>query len=342
MKLLALDYDLPESLIASAPLSERDASRLLVLQRVTGTMEHRTVRELAGLLQPGDLLVVNDARVIPARLIGKKVDSGGRIEFLVFEPVAAAERTWRCLGQASKPIRAGTRAVFGHLHADVTQVLGEGEFQVRFDTDDLPRELQRIGKVPLPPYIGREATASDLERYQTVFARVPGAVAAPTAGLHFTPKLLEALASGGIARASITLLVGPGTFLPVRTEDLDAHRMKSERGEIPSDTVRLIDEARATGGRVVAVGTTVVRALEGVFARQGALVPGPFETDLFIRPGHRFSVVDSLFTNFHLPRSTLLALVFAFAGQEHTLKAYREAVARQYRFYSYGDAMLIQ
>ncbi len=349
MKLSEIDYVLPESLIAQEPLAERDASRLLVLDRSSGELQHRVVRDLPDLLSPGDLMVVNDARVIPARLIGRKTESGGRVELLVIEQASADGQVWRCLGQASKALRPGMRLAFGpaagsggpELHAVVTRPMGEGEFEVQFETSDLLADLARLGQVPLPPYIGRDPTTADTDRYQTVFARVPGAVAAPTAGLHFTPRLLDALSRRGIARAPVTLLVGPGTFLPVRSEDLDAHAMRPERGEIPAETAKAIVETHQRRGRVVAVGTTVVRALEGA-AREGSVQPGPFETNLFIRPGYRFQAIDVLFTNFHLPRSTLLALVCAFAGREKVLGAYREAVARRYRFYSYGDAMLIR
>lgn len=347
MKLSELDYDLPEELIAQAALPERDASRLLVVDRRSGRFEHASIRELPRLLSPGDLLVVNDARVVPARLIGKKAETGGRVELLALERVESSPQSgvplvqsWRCLGQASKGLKPGTPLSFGDLGATVTRVVGDGEVEVAFQTDDLLRDLMRLGQIPLPPYIHRNAEAGDADRYQTVYARVPGAVAAPTAGLHFTPALLRSLADTGIQKASLTLLVGPGTFLPVRTDDLDAHRMRPERGEIPSTCVDAMKEARSIGRRVVAVGTTVVRAVEGS-VRDGEVHAGEFETNLFIRPGYRFQAIDALVTNFHLPRSTLLALVYAFGGKDRIRAAYREAVARRYRFYSYGDAMLI-
>lgn len=346
MRLSELDYELPESLIAQRPLAERDAARLLVLDRRTGAVVHRNVRDLPELLVPGDLLVVNDARVVSARLVGRKVATGGRVELLVVEPLAPSASvgtgsgTWRCLGQASKPLRAGAGLAFDGLGAEVVRPLGEGAFEVRFDAADLAAALARSGRVPLPPYIRREPDAEDADRYQTIYARAPGAVAAPTAGLHFTPALFNALESRGVARASVTLLVGPGTFLPVRTEELDAHRLQPERGEIPAATAEAILRARERRTRVVAVGTTVVRALE-TNAGSAGVHAGPFRTDLFIRPGHSFGTVGAMLTNFHLPRTTLLALVCAFAGPDAVLAAYQEAVRERYRFYSYGDAMLV-
>ena len=343
MNLSELDFNLPEELIAQEPLPQRDDSRLLVLDRQSGAIEHRLVRDLPKLLRSGDRLVFNDARVIPARLRGKKESTGGRVELLVVSPSggAGADRaTWRCLAQASKPIRSGARIAFDRFSAVVTRVLADGELEVRFDVSDLMPELARAGEVPLPPYIRRSPSRHDRERYQTIYARVPGAVAAPTAGLHFTTSLFEALALAGIEKSFITLLVGPGTFLPIRSDNLVDHQMRAERGEISPTTVDEMSRTRQNGRRVVAVGTTVVRALEGS-AERGQVRSGPFETDIFLVPGHSFSAIDALFTNFHLPRSTLIALVFAFAGRERVLAAYREAVEHRYRFYSYGDAMLI-
>jgi S-adenosylmethionine:tRNA ribosyltransferase-isomerase len=345
MDVSELDFPLPEELIAQAPVEPRDASRLLLLPRAGGESRHLRFADLPGLLEPGDLLVLNDSRVIPARLVGRK-ESGGKVEILLVEPSvpgsAGEPARWIAMAQASKPIRAGTRVEVDGLAIEVTRVDGEGFYEVRFDRDDgaLSEALERVGRVPLPPYIRREPGEADRDRYQTVVARVPGSVAAPTAGLHFTPGLLARLADRGVERATVTLHVGPGTFLPVRAERLEDHRMHAERYEVPDGTVRAFDAARQRGGRIVAVGTTAVRTLESAFAG-GELRAGPGRTDVFIRPGHHFQAVDGLLTNFHLPRSTLLALVCAFGGKERVLGAYRRAVEERYRFFSYGDAMAI-
>jgi S-adenosylmethionine:tRNA ribosyltransferase-isomerase len=345
MELSDLDFALPEELIAQAPLEARGASRLLLLPRAGGASRNLHFDDLPDLLAPGDLVVLNDSRVIPARLVGQKA-SGGRVEVLLVEPspgVPPGEPArWLAMAQASKPIRVGASMDFEGLGAEVVRVAGEGFYEVRFDRDEagLARALERVGRIPLPPYIRRAPDATDRERYQTVIAREPGSVAAPTAGLHFTPELLARLASRGVARATVTLHVGPGTFLPVRAARLEEHRMHAERYEVPEETCRAFDAARQRGGRVVAVGTTVVRALESSFSPDG-LAAGPGRTDIFIRPGHVFRAVDGLLTNFHLPRSTLLALVCAFGGTGRVLPAYREAVAARYRFFSYGDAMAI-
>jgi S-adenosylmethionine:tRNA ribosyltransferase-isomerase len=351
------DFELPEAQIAQAPLAARDASRLLQVSRSTGACTHRRFAELPGLLREGDVLVVNDARVIPARLLGTKEGTGGRVELLVVRPAAptltsaalggAAESLeWVCLGQASKGLKPGARVrCAGGLSAEVLEALGGGEYRVRFAAEgalSLAAALESAGRLPLPPYIQREPSPEDAERYQTVYARASGAVAAPTAGLHFTPELLATLAARGVARHSVTLDVGPGTFLPVREEDLDKHHMHPERFHVPQATADAVAQARARGGRVVAVGTTVVRTLEAATdAATGRLRAGDGETDIFIRPGHAFRQVDVLLTNFHLPRSTLVVLVSALLGRERTLAAYREAVAQGYRFFSYGDAMLV-
>ncbi|MFO0581890.1 MAG: tRNA preQ1(34) S-adenosylmethionine ribosyltransferase-isomerase QueA [Anaeromyxobacter sp.] len=344
MKISEFDFDLPEELIAQEPAARRDASRLLVLPP-GGAPEHRAFLDLPGLLAPGDLLVTNDTRVIPARLVGTK-PSGGKAELLLCEGLDPEEgrlgKRWRALGQASKPIRAGTTLRFGDLEAKVLEAEGEGFFVVELSEGGAALEaaLERAGRIPLPPYVRRAPTDADRERYQTVFARVPGSAAAPTAGLHFTPGALEALEARGVRRATVTLHVGPGTFLPVRGEDLDAHVMHAERYEVPEETARALEACRARGNRVVAVGTTTLRTLESAW-RDGAVRAGPGRTTLFVRPGHAFRAVDALVTNFHLPRSTLLVLVCALGGKERVLAAYREAVARRYRFFSYGDAMLL-
>jgi len=330
--LAEFDYQLPEDLIAQGPLPERDASRLLVLPRRSGSIDHRLVRELPGLLAPGDVMVVNDARVIPARLHGRKEGTGGKVELLLVEPLLGAD--WLALGQASKPLREGARVEVLGSRIEIVRVREGGELVVRLplEGDALWRFLDEAGELPLPPYIRHAPGPADRERYQTIFARERGAIAAPTAGLHFTPALIEALRGRGVGLAPITLHVGPGTFLPVRAQRVEDHRMHRERYFVPEESARAI----ARAGRVIAVGTTALRTLE---ASQGR--PGPGTTDLFITPGYQFRAVHGLFTNFHLPRSTLLMLVAAFAGLDRTRAAYGEAVARRYRFFSYGDAMLI-
>jgi S-adenosylmethionine:tRNA ribosyltransferase-isomerase len=337
------DYDLPGELIAQVPAVERDAARLLVLDRDGGRLRHDSVRRLPALLRRGDLLVFNDARVRPARVFGR-TPSGGAVELLLVGEVAPG--LWRCLGRPGKRLRPGAvvRLADGSA-AVVRERLACGPFQVAFE-GDVAALLARHGELPLPPYIKRPdgPLPLDRDRYQTVFAARETAVAAPTAGLHFTPALFEALTAAGIGSARLTLDVGPGTFLPVRDDDVAAHRMEAEWAEVPAATVEAIARTKASGGRVIAVGTTTTRALESA-ARgatpSGALVPGGFSAAVFIRPGFRFRVIDGLLSNFHLPRSTLLMLVSAFAGRERILDAYATAVRERYRFYSYGDAMLI-
>ncbi len=358
----AFDFELPPELIAQEPLPERDASRLLVLPRAAagaggavvpsgeGGLQHRAVRELPQLLRRGDLLVINDARVIPARLRGHKADTGGKVELLLVEPLAPPTRTgpaaagadqgvlWLAIGQASKPLRAGARVTVQDATLEIVEARGEGQFVVRLPAEGaaLWDFLDRAGELPLPPYIEHKPGSKDLERYQTIYARERGAVAAPTAGLHFTGRLFEELAAAGVEVARITLHVGPGTFLPVRAQRTEDHRMHRERYEVPEAASAAIAATAGRGGRVIAVGTTALRTLEASGGRAG-----PGATDLFITPGYEFKVADGLFTNFHLPKSTLLMLVSSFAGLDRTLAAYREAVARGYRFFSYGDAMLI-
>lgn len=332
MDVAAFDYPLPAELIAQEPLPERDASRLLLLPRQGGPVLHRTVRDLPQLLRGGDLLVINDARVIPARLRGRKAGTGGKVELLLVEPLGGAD--WLALGQASKPLREGAEVEVLGARLQIVQNRGGGELVVRLpvEGDALWEFLDRAGEMPLPPYIERPSGQLDRERYQTVFARERGAVAAPTAGLHFTQALLENLKRADIRVEPITLHVGLGTFLPVRAARTEEHRMHRERYFVPERTARALQEAK----RVIAVGTTALRTLE---ASHGE--PGPGSTDLFITPGYEFRTAGGLFTNFHLPRSTLLMLVAAFAGLDRVLAAYREAVERRYRFFSYGDAMLI-
>jgi S-adenosylmethionine:tRNA ribosyltransferase-isomerase len=360
MRLSDFDYALPEELVAQEPVSPRDASRLLVV-RAGGPLEHRRFAELDALLAPGDLLVFNDTKVIPARLVGRK-ESGGKVEILLCEPLDPTSpplrgagptspppgaagglgRRWRAMGQASKPIRAGAALAFDGLSARVVEAEGEGFYVVELDRegDALEAALARAGRIPLPPYIRRAPDDRDADRYQTVWARVPGSAAAPTAGLHFTDALLARLAARGVRRTAVTLHVGPGTFLPIRGDSLEEHRMHAERYEVSEAAAEEIAACRARGGRVVAVGTTSVRTLESAW--DGSRVaPGPGRTSLFVRPGHAFRAVDALVTNFHLPRSTLLVLVCAFGGTARVLDAYRRSVAAGYRFFSYGDAMLL-
>jgi S-adenosylmethionine:tRNA ribosyltransferase-isomerase len=331
------DYDLPRELIAQEPLAERDASRLLVLPRAEGPVQHTFVRELPHLLRPGDLLVVNDARVIPARIHGRKEGTGGKVELLLVEPHGGAD--WLALGQSSKPLRAGAVVEAHGARISIVETLGEGELVVRLpaEGDALWRYLDEAGEMPLPPYIERPVRPEDRERYQTIFARERGAVAAPTAGLHFTPRLLDDLRARGVQIVQVTLWVGPGTFLPVRMRRIEDHRMHRERYDVPAATAAAVNAAK---GRVIAVGTTALRTLEAAHGGR-AVRAGPGATDLFVTPGYRFRAVQGLFTNFHLPRSTLLMLVAAFAGLQRIKAAYAEAVERRYRFFSYGDAMLI-
>lgn len=345
------DYSLPADRIAQEPAA-RGEGRLLVLD-AEGAGRHRKVPDLRGLLHPGDLLVVNDTRVIPARIFGRRITEGGgegaRVELLLVERIGdspEATPEWEVLAKPGRKTRPGTRLRFeggpeGGLTAEVLAKLGDGRHRVRFSEPVEPR-LERLGHVPLPPYIKRPDRAEDRERYQTVFAERPGAVAAPTAGLHFTPELLDRLEARGVPVARVTLHVGVGTFKPVTAELVHEHVMDEERYEVPEATAAAVREARRRRGRVVAAGTTVVRTLETAARDDGTVEPGAGRTGLFIYPGFRFRAVDALLTNFHLPRSSLLMLVSAFAGRERVLAAYREAIDAGYRFYSYGDAMLAE
>lgn len=332
------DYELPDRLVAQHP-APRGESRLMVLRGVEPPL-HRHIADLPTFLEPGDLLVVNDTRVIPARLMARRPVTGGAVEIFLVEK--SAEREWICLTKPGRKARPGERLELADgLCAEIVERRGDGKRLVRF-TQPIEPWLDDLGRVPLPPYIKRPAEPRDHRDYQTIFARQPGAIAAPTAGLHFTDRLVESLEARGVGIARLTLHVGIGTFKPVTTELVHEHSMDPERYVIPAATSERLAETRAHGGRIVAVGTTVVRTLEGAAARHGWPLPaGPGSTDLFIRPGHRFRVVQGLLTNFHLPRSTLLMLVCAFAGREAILAAYAEAVAADYRFFSYGDAMLI-
>jgi S-adenosylmethionine:tRNA ribosyltransferase-isomerase len=344
------DFDLPPDLIAQEPLPERDRSRLLVLHRGSGKREHRSFQDIEGYFEPGDVLVINDTRVVPVKLVGKK-ETGARVECLVLTyPAEDAWDTWTspCLLRGARRFNAGDRLVFGEgLDGEVLPTPPNGNRLVRFQCrGSFPDLLEARGRVPLPPYIRRkEQTAEqerrDRERYQTVYAAHPGAVAAPTAGLHFTVPLLSRLQARGALLTPVTLHVGHGTFAPVKSDDPAQHRMHPETYRLPEETVRIIREQKRAGKRIWAVGTTSVRVLEYVAGRYGELTPSVGECDLFIRPGFEFQVVDRLITNFHLPKTTLILLVAAFAGGENILGAYREAIEKKYRFYSYGDAMAI-
>lgn len=342
MRVDEFDYDLPPELIAQEPLPERDASRLMVVDRDSGRWIHARFRDLPRFLRPGDCLVLNDTRVRPARLFGRRA-TGGQVEFLLLDPLG--DGRWLALGRPGRRLRAGTVAICGDdrpLRVHVEEVRDGGERVIRLEPpsgETVDETLQRLGRVPLPPYIRKEL--DDPERYQTVYAREEGSVAAPTAGLHFTPELLARLEAQGVRIAYLTLHVGVGTFRPVTVDRVEEHRMHAEFYRVEPATAAAINATRAQGGRVVAVGTTVTRTLETVAADDGTVRPGSGWTDLFIYPGYRFKAIDGLITNFHLPRSTLIMLVAALLGKERTLAAYREAVARRYRFFSFGDAMLI-
>lgn len=332
------DYELPPELIAQEPAEPRDSARLLVMPRHSGELVHARFRDLGRFLRAGDLLVANRSRVIPARLHGRTA-SGSPVELLLLRP--AGGEVWECLGRPGKRLRPGTRIHFGDeglLAAEVTGATAEGWRLVALHAPQgLEQALARLGELPLPPYI--RGWHGDPERYQTVYADVAGSAAAPTAGLHFTPRLMDELRAQGIEFAYLTLHIGLDTFRPVRVERVDKHPMHAEYCEVPEETVAAVEATRARGGRVVAVGTTSVRALES--AAQAGLAPWQGWTRLFIRPGYEFRVVDGLITNFHLPRSTLLMLVSALVGRQRLLDAYRVAIAAGYRFYSFGDAMLI-
>lgn len=341
------DFDLPEALIAQEPASDRGASRLMRLDRESGATTVGVMADIVGWLQPGDLLVVNDTRVFPARLLGHRLPGGGRIECLLIREVEP--QVWEALVHPGQRIKAGTRFVVegdgGAIDGEVLARDGFGRRTVRLvprDGRPLDEVIEAIGHVPLPPYIHRADRPEDRERYQTVYSRVRGSVAAPTAGLHFTPDLLSRLEARGVERVSITHHVGYGTFKPVRVEEVEAHTVDAETYAIEHDVADAINRARDDGRRVVVVGTTTTRALESaVRAGDGRVRPGRATTELFIHPGFEFRVVQALVTNFHVPRSSLLFLVCAFAGREHVLAAYRRAIVEGFRFYSYGDAMLI-
>ncbi len=338
-KLSDFDYELPSDLIAQTPAPVRDRARLMVLDRLTGAVRHRIFTDIDGLLRPGDVLVLNDTRVFPCRLLGSKA-GGGKAELFLLEETGL--NRWRALVRGG--VDRGKRvALTGGIDAEVVDVDNDGVRTVLFrGVADIRSALTEIGRTPLPPYIRREAGAEDRERYQTVYASQEGAVAAPTAGLHFTDGLLAALRAKGVEIVTVTLHVGPGTFQPVKSEIISSHRMHPERYAVPPASADAINRAGTEGRRIIAVGTTSVRTLETAADGDGVVRPGEGTSTLFVHPGYRFRVIDGMITNFHLPKSTLLMLVAAFAGRDQVLSAYRTAVKEQYRFYSYGDAMFIQ
>ena len=334
-------YDLPPELIAQHPLKDRAGSRLLVLDKETGKIEHKNFRNIIEYLNPGDCLVMNNTRVIPARLYGVKEDTGGKIEFLLLKRIDL--NTWNVILKPGKRARTGARFVFGDglLKAEVIEVRPDGNRIVRFEYDGVWEELlDKRGEMPLPPYIKEKL--EDKERYQTVYSKIEGSAAAPTAGLHFTNELLEDIKDKGVKTAYLTLHVGLGTFRPVSVENVEEHVMHTEHYEVSQEAADIINETRKSGGRIIAVGTTSVRTLETVAEDNGTMKAEIGDTSIFIYPGYKFKVTDSIITNFHLPESTLLMLVSAFAGKENIFEAYEQAVKEKYRFFSFGDAMLLK
>jgi S-adenosylmethionine:tRNA ribosyltransferase-isomerase len=336
------DFHLPPELVAQTPAERRDASRLLVVDRASGTLAHRTFADLVDYVPAGDALVLNETRVFPARLRGRRA-SGGEAEILLLHPHDGQEKVWTALVRPGSKLKPGRTVEIGpELSVEILESTPGGERIVRLATEmGLTDALDRYGEVPLPPYVERSATDADRERYQTVYARERGSVAAPTAGLHFTPGMLDALAAKGVRIVRLVLHVGVGTFRPVETEDPAEHRMHSEWYSVSAQAAAALNETRAAGGAVWAVGTTVTRTLESVATEDGIVQAGEGWTDIFIRPPYRVRAVDHQVTNFHLPRSTLLMLVSALGGYELVMRAYREAIEHGYRFYSYGDAMLL-
>lgn len=340
MQLKDFYYELPESLIAQKPAEKRDMSRLFVLDRKTGEMTHHYFYEIKNYLRPGDCLVINNTRVIPARLLGVREDTGGKIEFVLLKRIE--DDVWEVILKPGRRAKKGRRFTFGGgvLKAEIIKIVDDGNRLVKFFYDGIFEEvLDKVGIVPLPPYI--TATLDDKERYQTVYSMINGSAAAPTAGLHFTKELIEEIKSEGIDFAELTLHVGIGTFRPVKTENILEHHMHSEHFSINEKACDIINRTKERNGRVIAVGTTSCRVLETVALNNGKVEPREGETDIFIYPGYQFKAIDGLITNFHLPESTLLMLVSAFAGRELILSAYREAIKEKYRFFSFGDAMFI-
>ena len=340
MKTSDFYYDLPPELIAQTPLEKRDESRLLCLDKATGEWSHHHFYELPDFLRAGDCLILNNSRVLPARLLGRRLPGGGACEVLLLQD--KGDKVWECLVRPGKRLREGARVSFGdgELTAEIAEVLPDGNRLVRFDYNGIFLEvLERLGKMPLPPYIKEEL--QDQERYQTVYSKVNGSAAAPTAGLHFTPELLERIAAKGVGVGYVTLHVGLGTFRPVKEDEIEQHDMHSEYCTIPQETADLINRTKANGGRVICVGTTSCRTIESWAGEDGTMTATGGWTNIYIYPGYRFKVMDALVTNFHLPESTLIMLVSALAGREHVLAAYEEAVRERYRFFSFGDAMFI-
>ena len=341
MKTSDFDYDLPKELIAQDPLEDRSASRLMVLHRKSGTIEHRVFHDIVEYLRPGDCLVRNNTKVIPARLFGVREDTGATIELLLLK--RRENDVWETLVKPGKKARTGTRLVFGdnHLTGEIIDVLEDGNRLIQFHYEGIFEEiLDELGQMPLPPYITHKL--KDKNRYQTVYAKYEGSAAAPTAGLHFTEELFQKIEEKGVKVANVTLHVGLGTFRPVKVDDVEKHHMHSEFYIVEEDQAKLINDTKAAGGRVIAVGTTSCRTLESATGEDGILKAGSGWTEIFIYPGYCFKMIDGLITNFHLPESTLVMLVSALAGKEHIMAAYEEAVREKYRFFSFGDAMMIE
>lgn len=340
MRLEDFYYELPEELIAQEPLSQRSMSKLMVLDRARGRVEHKKFKDIVNYLEAGDCLILNDTRVIPARLLGKRKDTGGKIEFVLLK--RRKDNIWEVILKPGRKAKPGSKFVFGDgiLEAEILEIIEDGNRLVRFRFEGVFEQiLDKIGIMPLPPYITREM--EDYERYQTVYSRSKGSSAAPTAGLHFTDELLESIRRKNISVVFITLHIGLGTFRPVKVKNIEEHRMHSEYFCINENTCKVINETRKRGGRIIAVGTTSTRVLETVGNENGFVNPKEGYTDIFIYPGYKFKVVDALITNFHLPGSTLIILVSAFAGRENIMEAYKIAIKEKYRFFSFGDSMLI-
>ena len=335
-------YDLPKELIAQEPASPRDAARLMVLSQKDDSIQHKVFRDLPEFLEPGDLLVVNNSKVLPARIVGVKQPTGAVCELLLLRQVKGDQ--WECLAKPGKRMQPGTKVSFGDgsLTAVVDETIEDGKKYVTFyyDTETLYEKLDEFGKMPLPPYITKQL--EDQSQYQTVYAKELGSAAAPTAGLHFTPELMDTIRSKGVGIAEVTLHVGLGTFRPVKVDDVEQHHMHSEFYMVEEDQAKLINDTKKNGGRVISVGTTSCRTLESAAGEDGIVKAGSGWTEIFIYPGYKFKAIDGLITNFHLPESTLLMLVSALAGKEHIMAAYEEAVKERYRFFSFGDAMMIE
>ena len=342
MNVSDFDYDLPEELIAQRPSDKRDESRLLVVDRKTGKISHRHFYDIAEYLRPDDCLVLNDSKVLPARLFGVKAETGAKIEFLLTKRLG--EDTWETMVRPGRRLKTGDRVIFADdFVAEITDMGKGGTRIVRFEYQGIFMErLEQIGAMPLPPYIEREAAPEDRDRYQTVYAHEEGSVAAPTAGLHFTRELLDKIEAGGTKLAYVTLHVGIGTFRPVKADKVEDHQMHFEEYEVSEEAARTINETRKNGGRIISVGTTSTRTLESAADPDGTVKSGWGSTDIFIYPGYEFKVIDSLITNFHLPKSTLMMLISALYDREKILEVYEEAIRERYRFFSYGDAMLIK